>query len=127
MTLWYRPPELLLGERNYGPAIDVWGAGCVMAELWTRTPLLQGSNEQDMLEKIQRFVGGINTESWPGVEKYPSFRNALQGKPITKEKSKIFKNLGRYLRDENGLKLVEQVNKEKKPFSDSCLALDPEA
>lgn len=25
VTLWYRPPELLLGERNYGPAIDIWG------------------------------------------------------------------------------------------------------
>ncbi len=21
----YRPPELLLGERDYGPAIDMWG------------------------------------------------------------------------------------------------------
>lgn len=41
VTLWYRPPELLLGARNYGPAIDIWGAGCIMAELWTRTPILQ--------------------------------------------------------------------------------------
>lgn len=41
VTLWYRPPELLLGERNYGPSVDVWGAGCIMAELWTRTPILQ--------------------------------------------------------------------------------------
>merc|ERR1712032_1367091 len=29
VTLWYRPPELLLGERNYGPAVDMWGAGCI--------------------------------------------------------------------------------------------------
>jgi len=41
VTLWYRPPELLLGERNYGPPIDMWGAGCIMAELWTRTPIMQ--------------------------------------------------------------------------------------
>ena len=82
-----------------------------------------------MLEKIQRLVGGINTESWPGVEKYPSFRNALQGKPITKEKSKIFKNLGRFLRDENGLKLVEQVRRKTSHFKGviMSLALDPEA
>lgn len=39
--LRYRPPELLLGEREYGPAIDIWGAGCIMAELWTRAPILQ--------------------------------------------------------------------------------------
>jgi serine/threonine protein kinase len=30
VTLWYRPPELLLGERNYGPPVDMWGAGCIM-------------------------------------------------------------------------------------------------
>uniref|UniRef100_A0A914EKZ1 Protein kinase domain-containing protein n=1 Tax=Acrobeloides nanus TaxID=290746 RepID=A0A914EKZ1_9BILA len=41
VTLWYRPPELLLGARNYGPGIDMWGAGCIMAELWTRSPILQ--------------------------------------------------------------------------------------
>lgn len=41
VTLWYRPPELLLGARNYGSAIDMWGAGCIMAELWTRSPILQ--------------------------------------------------------------------------------------
>jgi cyclin-dependent kinase 9 len=63
VTLWYRPPELLLGERNYGPAIDVWGAGCVMAEMWTRTPIMQGKVEQDQLQKIQKLCGGINPET----------------------------------------------------------------
>ena len=29
ITLWYRPPELLLGEEKYGPAIDVWSSGYV--------------------------------------------------------------------------------------------------
>jgi cyclin-dependent kinase 9 len=41
VTLWYRPPELLLGERNYGPGIDLWGAGCIMAEMWVRSPIMQ--------------------------------------------------------------------------------------
>lgn len=27
ITLWYRPPELLLGDERYGPAIDVWSTG----------------------------------------------------------------------------------------------------
>jgi len=43
VTLWYRPPELLLGERCYNRAIDMWGAGCIMAELWTREPILKGN------------------------------------------------------------------------------------
>jgi len=29
ITLWYRPPELLLGEERYGPAVDVWSCGYV--------------------------------------------------------------------------------------------------
>lgn len=27
ITLWYRPPELLLGATNYGNEVDLWGAG----------------------------------------------------------------------------------------------------
>lgn len=45
VTLWYRPPELLLGERNYGPPVDMWGAGCIMAEMWTRSPIMQVINK----------------------------------------------------------------------------------
>lgn len=33
ITLWYRPPELLLGQRKYSTAVDVWSIGCIMAEL----------------------------------------------------------------------------------------------
>lgn len=32
-TRWYRAPELLYGARSYGPAVDMWAAGCVFAEL----------------------------------------------------------------------------------------------
>jgi len=74
VTLWYRPPELLLGEKNYGPAIDVWGIGCVMAELWTRRPIMDGISEQDQLAKIQKLCGDINPESFPGAEKYELYR-----------------------------------------------------
>lgn len=27
ITLWYRPPELLLGEEKYGTAVDIWSIG----------------------------------------------------------------------------------------------------
>lgn len=41
ITLWYRPPELLLGEERYGPAIDVWSCGCILGELFLKHPLFQ--------------------------------------------------------------------------------------
>ncbi len=33
VTRWYRAPELILLEKDYGPAIDVWSVGCIFAEL----------------------------------------------------------------------------------------------
>lgn len=41
VTLWYRPPEILLNDRYYGKPVDMWGAGCIMAELWTKYPIMQ--------------------------------------------------------------------------------------
>lgn len=39
ITLWYRPPELLLGEEEYGPAVDVWSCGCILGELFMKKPM----------------------------------------------------------------------------------------
>lgn len=33
VTRWYRAPEIILLEKDYGPAIDVWAIGCIFAEL----------------------------------------------------------------------------------------------
>lgn len=41
ITLWYRPPELLLGEERYGPAVDVWSMGCILGELFLKHPIFQ--------------------------------------------------------------------------------------
>jgi cyclin-dependent kinase 12/13 len=45
ITLWYRPPELLLGSTQYGPAVDMWSVGCIFAELLYGKPILPGKNE----------------------------------------------------------------------------------
>lgn len=42
-TRWYRPPELLVGAK-YGPAIDIWAVGCIMAELTDTNPLFPGAD-----------------------------------------------------------------------------------
>ena len=43
ITLWYRPPELLIGDERYTSAVDMWSAGCILAELFQRKPLFQVS------------------------------------------------------------------------------------
>jgi serine/threonine protein kinase len=45
ITLWYRPPELLLGAVEYTSKIDMWSVGCIIAEMFRRGGLLKGSNE----------------------------------------------------------------------------------
>eukprot|EP01063_Lacrimia_lanifica_P009801 TRINITY_DN16673_c0_g2_i1.p1 TRINITY_DN16673_c0_g2~~TRINITY_DN16673_c0_g2_i1.p1 ORF type:complete len:385 (+),score=95.77 TRINITY_DN16673_c0_g2_i1:758-1912(+) len=48
-TLWYRAPELLVGTRVYGGAVDIWSVGCVIGELFLGTPLLPGATEVEQL------------------------------------------------------------------------------
>ena len=33
MTLWYRPPEILLGSTTYAPPVDVWAVGTILVEM----------------------------------------------------------------------------------------------
>eukprot|EP01059_Diplonema_ambulator_P032073 TRINITY_DN6107_c0_g1_i1.p1 TRINITY_DN6107_c0_g1~~TRINITY_DN6107_c0_g1_i1.p1 ORF type:complete len:468 (+),score=134.04 TRINITY_DN6107_c0_g1_i1:136-1404(+) len=57
VTRWYRSPELLLQETYYTTAIDVWSAGCILAELLGRRPLFPGSDYIEQLLCITSIVG----------------------------------------------------------------------
>jgi len=52
VTLWYRPPELLLGATEYDGRVDVWSAGCVLAELINGEPVFPGKTETEQLSMI---------------------------------------------------------------------------
>ncbi|VDN09936.1 unnamed protein product [Dibothriocephalus latus] len=45
VTLWYRAPEIILGDKMQTKAIDIWSAGCIMGELLLHKPLLPGKTE----------------------------------------------------------------------------------
>ncbi|OQR84652.1 cyclin-dependent kinase [Achlya hypogyna] len=72
-TIWYRPPELLFGAREYSGAVDVWGVGCIFAELMLRTPFLTGMTELDQLGRIFHALGTPTEESWPGMTALPNY------------------------------------------------------
>jgi cell division cycle 2-like protein len=74
VTLWYRPPELLLGGKTYGPALDVWSLGCIFAELVLRQPLLPGRGEFDQIDRIFKLLGTPNESIWPGCQQLPHFK-----------------------------------------------------
>jgi CTD kinase subunit alpha len=71
ITLWYRPPELLLGTTTYGPAVDIWSIGCIMLELITKKAIFPGQNEIDQLSRIWNIMGTPTTETWPKVVELP--------------------------------------------------------
>ncbi|KAM9779698.1 uncharacterized protein cdk12 [Neosynchiropus ocellatus] len=75
ITLWYRPPELLLGEERYSPAIDVWSCGCILGELFTKRPIFQANQELLQLELISRLCGSPCPAAWPDVIKLPLFNS----------------------------------------------------
>lgn len=60
VTRYYRPPELLLGAHKYGPAIDVWSAGCVFAEMLRGRIFLPGQHTENQLEVSYFFILLIN-------------------------------------------------------------------
>ena len=57
ITLWYRPPEILLGDERYTAAVDVWSAGCVFAEMLEGRPLFVGLSQIDQLFQIFSKLG----------------------------------------------------------------------
>ncbi|KAI5054392.1 hypothetical protein GOP47_0030754, partial [Adiantum capillus-veneris] len=68
-TRWYRAPEVLLQSRSYGPAIDMWAMGAIMAELFSLRPLFPGESELDEIFKICSVIGSPSYQTWPqGME-----------------------------------------------------------
>jgi len=54
---YYRAPELLLGSSNYTTKIDVWSAGCILAEMLLGKPIFAGVDSQDQFVKIVLVLG----------------------------------------------------------------------
>lgn len=75
ITLWYRSPELLLGTEDYGPEVDIWSVGCLLAELLAKRPLFPGKDEPEQLELIFRGLGLPTEQVWPGWKALPLSKN----------------------------------------------------
>lgn len=101
VSLPYRSIELLLGDRRYGPALDVWSVGCIFAEVMLyrsgrKLPLFCGSLErpnktpESLIEEIFCILGRPSEDTWPGVNKLPNFRlfsSARTGGPRAQEEA----------------------------------------
>ena len=87
VTLWYRAPELLLGLREYGFAIDMWSIGCVFAEMKCKGAIFRGKDEAEQLQLIYQICGSPSAELLELYKKFPSYEKIQ----VTGEYEKSFK------------------------------------
>jgi len=105
ITLWYRPPELLFGTTVYGPEVDMWSAGCIMLELFTKKPVFQGNDEIHQLDVMYKVLGTPTSNRWPGITDMPWYELIKPREVIASPFKDLFKKwLSPY-----GLQLAEQL------------------
>ncbi|SCV06217.1 LANO_0H24674g1_1 [Lachancea nothofagi CBS 11611] len=103
VTRWYRAPELVLGDKYYTTAVDMWGVGCVFGELFEKKPILQGQTDVDQGHVIFKLLGTPTEEQWP-LARY------LPGAELTRTKytATLRERFGSHLSD-TGLDLLGQL------------------
>lgn len=72
-TRWYRAPELLVGDTQYGKGVDVWALGCILVEVQTGVPAFPGQDDLDQLWLIMKALGSLCDKHVRMVE----FRSSL--------------------------------------------------
>lgn len=74
VTVWYRPPEILLGSDVYCISVDMWAVGCIIAEMATGAPLFPGDSEVGTVFMIFQKLGTPTEEMWPGLSELRDFK-----------------------------------------------------
>lgn len=73
VTLWYRPPDVLLGCNEYTTSLDIWGVGCIFIEMISGSPAFPGAKDVlDQLDKIWRALGTPTSKYFERIPKMSS-------------------------------------------------------
>jgi cyclin-dependent kinase 12/13 len=93
VTLWYRAPELLLGENCYGFAVDIWSAGCLILEMLTGRPVFPGKDEVSQANLIFSLLGTPTEDQWPGYRSLPYASTIFNAVPEAKHYPNVFRTV----------------------------------
>ncbi|KAM5464715.1 serine/threonine protein kinase, CMGC, CDC2/CDK subfamily [Microsporum audouinii] len=122
ITIWYRPPELLLGETRYGPAVDIWSAACVYMEMFTKKAIFPGDgSELNQIDKLYNSLGTPTRADWPDIIDMPWFELM---RPAERKK-RAFEDLYRDCLSPAALDLVASIfryDASKRPSAEEILA-----
>ncbi|ORY77929.1 Pkinase-domain-containing protein [Neocallimastix californiae] len=72
-TRWYRSPELLVGDTEYGKPVDIWAVGCILEEMLTSQPLFPGNSDIDQLYRIIKCLGPLPKRQLDAFLRNPLF------------------------------------------------------
>ena len=121
VTLWYRSPEILLGEKHYTPSVDIWSVGCIVAEMLTGRPMFRGESQLDQVYKIFGVLGTPSGETWQGVTSLPSYNSSFPTwRP--QEMGSLFPSV---VRDGGGIEFLKsmlQLNPKLRPTAGEALS-----
>jgi len=109
ITLWYKPPELLFGATVYGEEVDMWSAGAIFLELFTRRPIFQAGDEIDQLYATFKLMGTPSLTNWPEARELPWFELF---KPKLEQPSRLretFFGPEKNVKTEAGMALAERL------------------
>nr|XP_051708725.1 cyclin-dependent kinase 14 isoform X2 [Oryctolagus cuniculus] len=77
VTLWYRPPDVLLGSTEYSTCLDMWGVGCIFVEMIQGVAAFPGMKDiQDQLERIFLVLAAplpiqLSAVAWESSGRWP--------------------------------------------------------
>lgn len=83
VSLWYRAPELLLGSDVYASEVDMWSAGCIVAEMATGYATFPGDSEIGTLFRILKLLGTPNDDLWPELMNLEHWTSSFPKWPAT--------------------------------------------
>jgi len=84
---YYRAPELILGAISYTTAVDLWSAGCVLAEMMLMQPLFTGTDGINQLVEIVKVVGTPTVKDLQAMNpNYPLYEFRPHVSPLPWEK-----------------------------------------
>jgi len=110
-TRWYRAPELLVGDPNYGKAVDVWAIGCLIVEMLSGRPLFPGDSEIDQLYQVVNCFGKLSKKHQDMFYRNPVFSGIRL--PSSKNKETISQKFPNFTPES-----INLINK--------CLEIDPD-
>jgi len=109
-TRWYRSPEVMCNAGQYDEKMDIWGVGCVLAEMILRRPLFPGNNYIDQLKHIFDVMGTPLPDEMDWIKSDQAKQWILKLKPI--KPKNFYKMFEKYFDNENDLKeCVDLTNK----------------